>query len=83
MSSRQSCPDPVTRVAQNRKRVGSATTSGSCQAAPAVVSMVTALIVIGQVGYNAQHGIPWTQAAGNGNAATPAEYAAAVASGRW
>ena len=45
-------------------------------AAPAAVSMVTVLIVVGQVGYNVQHGIPWTQAAYNGNAATPTEYAA-------
>src|SRR6476646_2886347 len=45
-------------------------------AAPAAVSMVTALIAVGQVGYNVQHGIPWTQAAYNGNAATPTEYAA-------
>lgn len=42
----------------------------------AVAGMVAALIAVAQVGYNAQQGIPWTHAAYNGNAATPAEYAA-------
>lgn len=46
------------------------------QPALAVVGIVTALVAVGQVGYNVQHGIPWAQAAYNGNAATPAEYAA-------
>lgn len=42
----------------------------------AVLGLSTVLIVVAQIGYNVQHGIPWTQAAYNGNAATPAEYAA-------
>ncbi|MGQ0775910.1 MAG: hypothetical protein ACT4NY_16075 [Pseudonocardiales bacterium] len=40
------------------------------------VGVATALIAVAQVGYIIQHGVPWTQAAYNGNAATPAEYAA-------
>jgi hypothetical protein len=43
---------------------------------PAFVGMVMALIAASQVGYDLQHGIPWQQAAYNGNAAIPAEYAA-------
>lgn len=42
----------------------------------AAVGMAAALIVAVQVGYNVWHGLPWTQAPYNGNAATPAEYAA-------
>lgn len=38
--------------------------------------VIAALIAIFQIGYNLQHGIPWAQAAYNGNAATPAQYAA-------
>ncbi|MTD57797.1 hypothetical protein [Amycolatopsis pithecellobii] len=42
----------------------------------AVPGVVVALVAAAQVGYDVQHGIPWQQGAYNGNAGTPAEYAA-------
>lgn len=42
----------------------------------AVFGAVVALVAAGQVSYDVLHGIPWTQGAYNGNAATPGEYAA-------
>lgn len=41
-----------------------------------VVVAIVAVLVVGQAGYDLHHGIPWKQAAYNGNAALPAEYAA-------
>lgn len=41
-----------------------------------IFGVVVALVAVGQAGYDLHHGFPWKQAAYNGNAALPAEYAA-------
>jgi hypothetical protein len=56
--------------------IGEAGNVARRQPALAVVGLAAALIAVGQVGYDVQHGLPWTQAPYNGNAASPAEYAA-------
>lgn len=54
-----------------------ALSAGLLRPAPRVAGIFAlSVLAIGQAGYDVHHGVPWTQAAYNGNAALPAQYAA-------
>jgi hypothetical protein len=57
-------------------RTSSDAIAASRRSAGAIVGSVLALFVVAQGGFEARQGIPWSQAPYNGNAATPAQYAA-------